>query len=458
MMESSIGDTIGKGIKAIGNGIQTLIRKIIEIAKKIKNFIKNLFKSNSEKKMNDMYATDKAVSEAMSLYNISKEIDKDFGTLLNSTERNAMKSAAAINKEYRDKLKITPEELVNKANNAHNMKRDFYDGVGKGNVASLIYDKSGNILIAYTQHVLHIPMYIDSINNLIIPAIKSKFQNKKIVNSMKQKFGPDGMMIPVYNPPVSLDTNSFFPDVNKCMDVIINTMNLPEITEMSNDNNIDPYFTVMLNGLITVMNTINMILFNINNAITFSYQNPFTNYELSKIQNAKSLGEIIRHILIKSDLRNTAKGYNLVQPLIKATCLAKGWINNIDDAKSGASRIVIVTNRSDKFLYKYAWNRKGIFDNKFDMKIKNIVSKDPEVANRFALPTDESPTDGVYVIVPNVKMGNVSRNEAETFNKQLGDLMQKKGIKLIPHDIHEGNIGYLNNKIVVVDYGNFGLS
>lgn len=442
MMESSTPDSGGKSSNIIVKGVKFIIKKIIELAKKIKNFIRNLFKPNNEKKVKDLHDRDRVINSAFSEYNITKNSVKGINR---SISNGSVKSSSVGAKELSDRA----------ANVGHNIKKGFIDNISNSEITDIIYGNDGNIFLTLKKYVLDIPKYIKTLENSIIPVLKSKFKNKLFVDQLKRDIGLNGTTIYITRPPVIINTKEFFIDANKLMDHVIDILNSPEVKEMSADSTIDPYFQNVLNGLMGVINTINMTLSTINDSIKFIYENPFNNYELSSIKDGKTLGEIIRHILLKSEWRNTIKGYNLVKPLIQSTAVAKGWTDNINDSKAGATRITVITNNNSDTLYKYAWNRKGIFDNKQDLKIKNVVSKHPPIAKLLALPTEESDNDGIYVVVPRANTKDINKSDIQNLESSLSHAIQQAGIRMSIFDLHGGNIGKINGKPVVIDYGNF---
>jgi hypothetical protein len=437
--ESTIGKNISKGVDSIAKGIKWLIKKIIELAKRIRDSIKNIFKPKAEKQIKEMEETENTVISALDSVGIKHE-RKPF-------------RKRAIPVEYKN---MKAEDFANKAKDGFDIK----DTVNSSGPGTIIKMSNGEAIIELDRSlIINIAEYKKIVDRYVVPLIKSKFDNVGLIQAARLRLGDTGRTIPIFRKgsyDFTIDTAEFFPEANELTEHIVNILNMPEVKEMENDPNIDPYFSDILNGLATALNMINIVLRDIDLCIAFKYQNPFDNFELAAIRDRKMLGDIIEHIILHSDIKNTMRAYSIVKPFIIITCKTKKWIRDVSDAPSGATRIAVLTNDRDKFVYKYAWNRKGIFDNKLDLKIKNIVSKDIDVADKFALPTDESSESGIYVIVPKASIRrNIDFDDMRKFEQQLEKSLKNKNIRLQTADMHEDNVGFINGKMVVVDYGNF---
>lgn len=301
--------------------------------------------------------------------------------------------------------------------------------------------------------VLDTNRYREWLEKDLMPAIRSGFKDKSQIEACRRTFGDKGTTIPIFvNRRHSI--NDIFDKANEMIDYLDRLINSEAVRKLKDSPDIDPYFGTMLNGIGLSVNTINLTLRETLDSLLTNYNLPFTADEIAAVKSRKDLGKLVEAIIVKvSDVRGFKGGpYAMTRPLIRAVAKHNHWIIDGGDVKSGASRATVMESDQTKDLYKYAWNKKGIIDNKLDLKIKAMCT--PELAKFLALPTEESSTSGAYVVVPRAKPvgDNVS---ARDLTKRFNDAATKAGIKLTAADLRADNLGMLNGQPVVTDYGNF---
>lgn len=309
------------------------------------------------------------------------------------------------------------------------------------------------ITFHYNIQVFDTDRYREWLEKNLMPAIRSGFKDKALIEACRRTFGETGNTIPIFRDRRH-SVNDIFGKANEMIDYLDKLINSEAVRKLKDSPDVDPYFGIMLNGIGMSVNMLNLMLRETLDSLITNYDLPFTADEIAAVKNRKDLGKLVEAIITKvSDVRGFKGGpYAMTKPLIRAVAKHNGWIINEKDVSSGASRATVMESDQTKDLYKYAWNKKGIIDNKLDLKIKSMCT--PEMAKFLALPTEESSTSGAYVVVPRAKPAgnNVSAGDLA---KRFNDAASKAGVKLTAKDLHAANIGMLNGQPTVIDYGNF---
>ena len=424
LYEAKDGSIITRGIKWIIDKIRRLIQVIRNLWSRSKPSIDNQIKS--------IRARQEIIQSAFSASGVPIPKSEPAHSKTATSSPSSMSLSSV-------------EKLGEKARASKNLKMSLGDG-------TKVNFLGNDTFIIIGERMLCFEKYLEKIQKILVPAIKDGFQNQALIQKVKNTFGDDGNIAEYYTPGNKLDYDWLYQQANRTIIYLNDLMNSPEVKRLENQSNVDPYLPVIMNGVFIAINACNMAMKAAHDLINVTYNNPFNNEDLKRIKDRRTLGKITEHLISSS---KSLGGYTLVKPLIASTCKAKGWIENPStQTPAGATRIVVLTTDKDPYVYKYAWNKKGIIDNKRDLAIKEkFVFSD--LAKKFALPTDESSKSGAYIVVQ--RADPAPAGIAPEFFANLRKDLSKAEIKVGVADTHNNNIGMINGQPVVIDYGNFAV-